>query len=98
MNIQSLSIIFGTHCLKAGHPNLSEERNHWKLTQIEEDKLLLIFVEIKVAQEYFLKFEMRGKGLQCGRIELFWFCSEKVCLKCVNLLIMGFDGLVLENF
>ena len=28
---------------------------------------------------------------------VFWFGSEKVCLKCVNLLIMRFDGSVIEN-
>ena len=31
------------------------------------------------------------------RIGFFEFCSEKGCSKCVNLLIMRFDGSVSEN-
>ena len=48
MNIPYVSNIFGAHCLKAGHHNLKEELNQWKLTEIEEDRLLLIFVEKKL--------------------------------------------------
>ena len=38
----------------------------------------------------------RGKRLEWHK-GCFEFCSEKGCSKCVNLLLMRFDGSVSEN-